>query len=194
MPNVIDPSKPIPDFALPKREIEPKMIQTPDGSVQLRGIKQHEEILHIESIFKNAARNSEGIGLDEFTDEGYFNRKFFREADLMLAENTQGDIVGASMFGPSALSRMATPVIGHCYLAVDPSNRRQGIGKALIKYTMDLLKREGHKGIFSDAYVNNNQMLKLMGSLKYTILGSMPKCGLIAENGLTDSLLLYRHL
>ncbi len=194
LPNSINVADPLPDFALPKREYEPKEVKTKSGLLNLRCVKGPEEILYIESLWKDAAARGEGFGLDEFTEEGYFNRMFFREANILVAENTQGEIVGAAVFGPSSLSRMENPLLSTCYVTVDTNRRKQGIGKSLLEYSMDLLKKDGFLGVLSDTYINNYQMLGLLRILNYSFLGSLPMCAYIAGIGPTDSLLVYKDL
>ncbi len=194
LPTPINVADPLPDFALPKREYEPKEVKTSAGSLNLRCVKGPEEILYIESLWQDAAKRGEGFGLDEFTEQGYFCRKMFREANILVAENTQGEIVGASVFGPSSLSRMETSLLSVLYVTVGINQRKQGIGKSLLEHSMDLLKKDGFKGVLSDTYVNNYQMLGLLRMMDYSFLGSMPKCAYVANHGPTDSLLVYRDL
>ncbi len=194
LPTPINTADPVPDFALPKKLYEPKEVKTPTGLLRLRCVKGLDEIHHIESLWQQAATRGEGFGLDEFTEEGYFNRKFFRQANILVAENTQGEIVGVSVFGPSSLSRMENPLLSVCYVTVEINHRKERVGSSLLEYSMDLLKKDGFKGVLSDTYVTNHQMICLLRMMDYSFVGSLPMCAYVAHHGPTESLLVYKEL
>lgn len=159
---IIDITKPIPEEFMPKRSYDPKDIQTPSGRVRIRTAAGKDDIIQVENLWRDAADRAEGFGTDEFREDGYFNRKFFREANILVAENSLGIIIGASVFGPSALSRSENPVLATLYVTCTPTTRRQRVGTSLLQYSMELLKKDGFKGVISDTYVNNYQMLGLL--------------------------------
>ncbi len=175
-------------------QVEAKHVKLRSGDLCIRSASSNEELWHAETMWRTGAELGQGFGIDEFDDNGCFNRKFFRSSNVLVAEDIQGNIVGASIYGPSILSRGTDKSLANCYVAVSPTNQRQGIGSALIQFSLGLVKQQGYKGCVSDTFVNNHAGLELLRKHKYMFTGSMPMCAYVKGAGPIDSIIAYKQL
>ena len=77
-------------------ELPTAELRTDDGMVKIRPVQNDAEALEFEKMCRQSAEDCESFGIDEFDEEGHFNRKLFRSSNIVLAEQaSSGDIVGA---------------------------------------------------------------------------------------------------
>ena len=184
----------VPTFLNIGNTYETKEFKSPEGTLRIRSAESPEDIWQSEELWRSAAERGEGFGMDEFEDTGYFHRKFFRESNILVVEDTAGKIHATSIFGPSTLSRAVKTVLATNYVAVDKSSVKLKIGQTLLEHSLKILKNEGYKGIISDTYIENHKMLRLLKKLNFGFRGSLPQCAYIKGYGPSDSLIVYKDL
>ena len=60
-------------------------------------------------------------------------------------------------------------------LAVDPKYRRRGIGRALLKYALEILKKESVKNVWLEVRASNNPAINLYLSLGFVKIRKVSK-------------------
>ncbi len=174
-------------------ELPQTCIELPSGrkTVHLRQARL-EDVLTVEGLIRKAAREGTGFGLDEFTSQGLFNRKFLRETSLLIASwEDGGQPIGAVLLGPSAVCR-STNLLMNFYLLVDCEQRRHGIGTGLFHQMELLANRLEYEGILLDVYQSDGKALEWLQKQGYHVTASLPDCGYIKGQGYVNCLLLYK--
>ncbi len=177
------------------REFLSDEFKTKDGSiVNIRSVKTPEEVWTAEEIWRQAAERGIGFGIDEFTEQGHFNRSFLRDSNVIIAEDSHGEIIASAIFGSSSLSRAEKSLVAQLYLAVSPKSGDKGVGSKLMEHCMKLIKTEGYMGCLTDTYANNTRMLQMLRECKFEFRGSLPKAGFFKNEGAVDSFIIFREL
>ncbi len=176
-----------------RNEYSPVEVRTACGIVRIRPASTAEEIWLAEDLWRIAAMKGDGFALDEFTSKGSLNRKFFTKPDVIIAENVSGNIIGTAIVGKTKLTRDDNN-IGHCYVATDDKYQGQGIGKALLDYSLTTMQQQKYKGCIIDTFINNHKMHKLLTKRDFRVYGTIPLAGYVKNQGPTDSWLFYRDL
>ena len=164
-----------------------------------------EDLPEVEALIRRAVIHGEGFALDEFQD-GFFNRKFIRASHTLVvvqpivtsslgdSDNRNERVLGAALFGPSALCRsVSTPTMGG-YLIVHPEFRRQGFGKSLLCAVEDFARSRGFTSLMSDAFVDNITGHLMARKSGFVCTGSIHQCATTANAGLVDSLMYHKYL
>lgn len=175
-------------------QFEAAEVRTDLGVVRVRSIRSLDELWETETLIRTAAEKGQGFGIDEFNDQGHFNRNFLKNVDILIAENADGDVIGATLFGPSNLSRAKTPVIAHQYMVVRESYRNAGIAQALLTRCEDILRHQGYRMVISDTYLNNHAMIHIFRKAGFAFRGSFPYCSYMNDVGPVQSLLTCKDL
>jgi GNAT superfamily N-acetyltransferase len=173
-------------------DLPSKEVSTKAGTVKLRSVQSIDEVIEVEKLIRSSAEKGIGFGIDEFNAYGHFNRKFVPSPDILVAESTDGEIVGASLLGPSGLSRSEKPTLCHIYITVKDTHANMHLGSALFRHSMDVLKPQGYSTVITDAYMNNFPMLQILRREKFFASGCMPYCAYLKNHGALDSLLFYK--
>ena len=151
-----------------------------------------QDALIVEEMIRSAARDGTGFGLDEFTSQGVFNRKFLRETTILVASwEDGGQPIGTMLLGPSAVCRSAN-LLMNFYLIVEPGHRHNGVGTCLSTQMELLANRLGYEGILLDLYQCDVTALEWLRKRDYRVTGSLPDCGYIKGRGYVDCVLLYK--
>ena len=145
----------------------------------------------MEKNIAEAARSGYMIALDEFFENGVWNRKFLKRTYLIGAYNSNGDLIGQGMFGPSAICRTESLVMG-CYILVDPKGRYQGLEEVMVENMIEIARNLEFEGILFDVYRTETKFVALLLDLGFKVTGSLPECGYLKDVGYVDSLLLYK--
>ena len=204
-PSLDGPSVPFPEHLLDPTDFEPVALSSSiEPGVTLRSATL-EDLPEVEALIRRAAIHGEGFALDEFQD-GFFNRKFLRASHTLVvvqpivtsslddSDNRNERVLGAALFGPSALCRsVSTPTMGG-YLIVHPEFRRQGFGKSLLCAVEDFARSRGFTSLMSDAFVDNITGHLMARKSGFICAGSIHQCATTANAGLVDSLMYHKFL
>ena len=173
-------------------ELPTAELRTDDGMVKIRPVQNDAEALEFEKMCRQSADDCESFGIDEFDEEGHFNRKLFRSSNIVLAEQaSSGDIVGASIIGPAKLTRTPVSLLAHQYIIAKKGQNQSSVGEALINYGLSSIKQLGYKGVLSDIYPTNTYQVHLYNDFNFTFRGSLPYAGYLKGLGPSPSLLVY---
>ena len=149
------------------------------------------EYVVVENYIANAARSGNMIAADEFVDSGAWNRKFLKKTYLLGVYNTKGFLAGLGMFGPSAICRTESLVMGG-YVLLNSEYQYQGLETLLVENMTDIAKKLDFEGILFDVYRTEATFISLLMNMGFKITGSLPECGYMKNTGYVDSLLLYK--
>ncbi len=154
-----------------------------------------EDVWKVEHFTRELASQGDGFALDEFTQEGYFNKKFFIDYNVgVLTEKDNTEIMAFVMFGKSNLMRSHSAKTAHLYTMVRKEYRHLGLGTTIIKSCLQLLLELGYERVMSDVFLPNFDGLTMVNKAGFTIVGSLPDCGYMAGHGLCDSILVHKGL
>ena len=160
------------------------------GDIIIRPAVQ-KELWETEHMWRHLAETGDGFGIDEFTEDGIFNRKLFHESSVFVAVTPGEKIVAGGLFGPSTLSRERDKV-ATCYIGTKSSHRRLGIGSQMLDMFVGLAQKHNFEGLMVDVLLTNLQFMKRMKNLGFVICGSLPFCAYVKHHGPTDSLLCFK--
>ena len=145
----------------------------------------------VEKNIAEAARSGYMIALDEFLGNGTWNRKFLKRTHLIGAYSSSGDLIGQGMFGPSAICRTESLVMG-CYILVDSERKYQGLEEVMVENMIEIARKLEFEGILFDVYRTETKFVALLLDMGFKVTGSLPECGYMKDAGYVDSLLLYK--
>ena len=147
----------------------------------------------MEELVRTCAQNGDGFNLDEFClNDGHFLHKFILEPKVVIATNAQKIITGAAIYGLSAMPRVPSALYS-AYFIVKDSERRKGIGTALLEKVKSISQEEGCDMLF-DVYLNNQVAIDWLNKNGFLVTGCLPHCGYVVNNGYTDALLMSKNL
>ncbi len=151
-----------------------------------------DDVMAVESLIRNAALLGEGFGIDEFTQQGIFNRKLLRRTSCIVGSfQENGPVIAAVLLGPSAVCRSANNLLNF-YPIVAQEHRRHGIANILLE-EVELFAREvGYDGILLEVYQSHSAVLQWFSKHNYHVTASLPDCGYLKGQGYTNLLLLYK--
>ena len=164
-------------------------LKTTNESYCVREITES-EYLTAEKNIARAAKSGYMIALDEFLDNGSWNRKFLKETHVVGVFNSNENFIAQCMIGPSAICRTESLVMG-CYVLVSPEHQNQGLEQVLIEQMIFIARKLKFEGILFDVYRTEFKLMTLLIEMGFKITGSLPECGYIKDAGYVDSLLLY---
>ncbi len=97
--------------------------------------------------------------------------------DLFIVACLRGRVVGY------AISLIRCGSVGHLVsIAVHPSFRRRGIGRLLLKESIERLKRKGVRGVRLEVRVSNSPAISLYHSYGFRVVGRIRKYYLDGED------------
>ena len=157
-------------------------------------LADEEDMWRVEELIRDCAQRGDGFGLDEFTDNGYFNRKFTPESHVVVVKNKDDAMVAAVIFGTSSLCR--SPEAGQVggYFIVSRGFRGQGLGKAILRMCIEKARELGYVAILTDVFVTNEGALRLMRKEGFFITATLPNAAVVKDIGFTDTYLFWRSL
>ena len=163
------------------------------------------DLPELEALIRHAAIHGEGFAMDKFQD-GFFNRKFLRRYHTLVAiqpiwtsslsdsDYSHERVLGAALFGPSALCRsVSTPTMG-VYLIVHPEFRRQGLGKSLLCAVEDFARSRSFTLLMSDVFVDTITGHLMARKSGLICTGSLHDCATTVNAGPVDSLMYHKYL
>ncbi len=168
-------------------------VQLPSGeqTLYLREAGR-DDVMTVESLIRDSALQGQGFGIDEFTEQGIFNRKLLRRTSCIVGSlHENGPVIAAVLLGPSAVCRGATQLLNF-YPIVAKEYRRHGIANILLE-EVELFAREvGYEGILLEVYQSDSAVLQWFSKHNYHVTASLPECGYLKGQGYTNLLLLYK--
>ena len=176
-------------------DYKPSAISTKLGSLPVRSA-HGKEVWKIEEMILTAASMGDGYGVDEFTEDGYFNRAFLNDSHTFVVDSGQDDdtLVGGALFGSSSLARTIPSPLAQCYIIVHPDYRGQGIGKALIRYFMNLAKSLQFEIFITDVLGSDPIMPCIVKKLGMSGSGAMKYSAYKKGEGFVDSSIFFKSL
>ena len=160
----------------------PLCVETPNAS----------QLIQLEEMIKLEAEEGGAFAMDEFTDDGFFNRQLLRNSqDIVITERPGGEPVAAAIIGQSGICRMMSPMAGG-YILVKKEYRRKGIGNALLSFVTEEAERQGFKGFLADVFPHCNGYINVLLQNGFFVTGSMPKAAFVKGQGLTHSLIVFK--
>lgn len=103
-------------------------------TVNIRSIRYPEEYPSVYALWERAGS---GVHLGRTDQPAEMDKKITRDADLFLVAEKEGRLVGAVLGGFDGRRGLVY------HLAVEPGERRQGIGEALMKELEQRLRQKG---------------------------------------------------
>ena len=203
-------NKPVLDVLTPETEIPPWVftdVVVKSEKVRIPGYAEpcviragyKKDVYAIETMLRHAADKGNGFALDEFNPDGFFNRKFLRECHNLVLCSPDGDVLGAALFGPSAICQSITTPVLHFYIVVSKEGKNRGVGMHLLDAVIEFASKNSYLAVFGDAFdmdVRATQFL-IRNGFKKTC--SLPNCAYVKDVGLAaaslytkDVLSLYR--
>ena len=150
------------------------------------------QLIQLEEMIKLEAEEGGAFALDEFTDDGFFNRQLLRNSqDIVITERPGGEPVAAAIIGQSGICRMMSPLAGG-YILVRKEYRRKDIGNALLTFIMEEAQRQGFKGFLADVFPHCHGYINILLQNGFFVTGSMPKVAFVKGQGLTHSLIVFK--
>ena len=178
-----DSSTRIWDAVLHAKGLTPLYVATPNA----------EQIVQMEAMIRSDAEAGNSFAIDEFTEDGFFNRQLLRTSqDLVVTKEPNGEVLAAAVFGSSAIPRRGSP-LGGGYVIVKAEHRNQGIGSSLLDFVCHEMERQGFKGFITDVFPHCGHFLDMALKHGFCVTGSMPKVGYVRGQGLTHSLIVYKN-
>ena len=175
-------------------EIEAKLIRLKDGRNLVFKGASGEEILLVETMVRNCAKNGDGFNLDEFCpSDGRFLHKFIFEPKVVIAIDTEGEIQGAAICGFSTLSRVPGSLYA-AYFIVKETERRKGIASKLMQIITEICQKENCNTMLFDVYSNNHVAMEWLTKQGFLATGCIPHCGYLITKGFTQSFLLTKRI
>ena len=173
-------------------ELSPKCLTLPTSreKYQIKEVPKSDYVV-VENCIANAAKSEYMIAVDEFLDNGVWNRKLLKKTHLVGIYNSKGHLVALSLFGPSAICRTESLVMGG-YVLVNSQHQYQGLEIALVENLTDIAKKLDFEGIAFDIYRTETRFISLLMDMGFKITGSLPEYGYMKDVGYVDSLLLYK--
>ncbi len=108
----------------------------------------------VEHMIRNCAAEADGFGIDEFKPDGHFNHRLMHEPKVLIAVDTENNILGAVLYGYSNLSRVPGSIYS-AYFIVKKEQKRKGIGTLLLNAVCDVSENIGCDTLVFDVYINN---------------------------------------
>ena len=151
-----------------------------------------EDYLTIEEMIRQSALEGRGFGLDEFTENGLFNRNLLRNSHAVVARLQPGGLpVGIALAGASAVCRVESKLM-NAYIVIKPTYRGNGVGTALMGTLVDVAKSLRYEGMLMDVYQTESKTISWSKKMGFRVTGSLPESGYVKGQGFVDTLLLYR--
>ena len=175
-------------------DITPQVVKIKHGEeIELKG-PVRQELLEVEEMVKQCAKNGDGFNLDEFCPiNGNFLHKFIIDPKVAIATDHHGSIKGAAICGFSTVPRVPGAVYS-AYFIVKETERRKGIANALLDTVYEICKLDNCDTLLFDVYLNNSVAIAWLKKNGFVVTGSLPHCGYIINNGYTDALLMHKNL
>ena len=162
-------------------KMNPLCIETPNAS----------QLIQVEHMIRREAEDGGAFAMDEYTEDGLFNRQLIRKCqEIVITEEPGGDPVAAAIFGQSAICRMMSPLAGG-YMLVKKEFRRRGIARALLSFVQEETEKQGFKGFITDVFPHCGPFINILLHSGFYVTGSMPKAAYVKGQGLTHSLILF---
>ncbi len=174
-------------------DFAPSLITASLGPLWLRPIKEPEELWYVEEHWRTAARAGDHFALDEFTEDGYFNRRLMATCDTFVLEY-RGEIVGGALFGGSDLARASPSHLATCYIYIPPKYQMKGIATQTLRHFISVATELGYRCFLLDVLMDDVVKFRIIRGMGFTISGSLPYCAYMKNIGPVDSVLLYKDL
>ena len=145
-------------------------------------------------MIRQAAEESDGFAIDEFNNEGHFNRKLLFDSQVVVAKTSDDVIVATAVLGPSKACRAYNPSQVGGYMLVNKDFRGKGVGQSFFKYLAKQGKEVGVSAILTDAYATCFPALQFLNKLDFMVTGTFPHCGYMKNKGYTHSYMYWRSL
>ncbi len=144
-----------------------------------------------ENFIRKSAREGHVMALDEFLDNGIWNRKLLKETHVVGIFDTKNDLVGLMLFGASGVCRTESLVMGG-YLLLEKGHRVEPVQRRLMDIMTDIARTLSFEGVLLDVYRTETDFMSLLLDLGFKVSGTLPECGYVKDKGYVDSVLLYK--
>jgi ribosomal protein S18 acetylase RimI-like enzyme len=117
-----------------------------------------------------AAYRAHGMALSGYVDQLADTKRRYREAELLVAVDPAGTVLGTVTFCPAGSSWREIARDDEAefrMLAVDPAAQRQGLGRALVAACLDRARAQGFRGLVLSTPRHNDGAHRLYEQLGF---------------------------
>ena len=100
--------------------------------------------------------------------------------------------MGLLYVASSTVCRSQDPALADCYVIVDQSFGTRGVGTFFCRLWNRLSYELGYKACFSDTFLTNVAVLKIMRKCRFLLMGTVWRGGHLKGKGYTDTVTFYR--
>ena len=175
-------------------DISHENITLKDGSDIALETPSHRMVLEVEGMIREFATRGEYFGVDEFTKDGYYNRRLLVNTHMLVAKTSTGTLAGAALFGGCRTNRSKKIPNARLYLFVSPTHRELGKGRALFDRSMKVIKDLGYEGVSSDLFPNCHVGAAMLRRRGFVPCGSLMSSACVKGLGFSDAMLFYKDL
>ncbi len=159
--------------------------------ISMYGTHDQKDEMEVQKLIRHQADTGQGFAVDEFNQDGHYNRNMFWKSDTICVRDTADNIVAAAIYGPSIIARSASTNLTHVHIASTNYSQSPQVAGKLLSECVQHTKNLGYKGCFTDVFVNDRWTFDLFVRAGFIIMGTIPYIGITRQNGPTHGMLMY---
>lgn len=147
------------------------------------------------SIIRQVCKDGRTFTYPRDVDEAFARQLWLvpRPGSTLVAEDTDGRIVGTAKMGPNQMGPGAH--VATASFMVAEASRGKGLGRALASECIDRARRTGFAAMqFNAVVASNENAVGLWKSLDFEIVGTVPEAFRLPDGRLSDLLIMHRRL
>ena len=151
-----------------------------------------DEQIETQHILRSKADTGSSFTVDEFDDNGLYNRRTFWSCDIVHMKDSADKVTAIALYGPAKIIRLDAIHIAQLNVVPVHEKGHMEHGKELLKLCMEHIHELGYTGCLTDVLVTDNHTLGLYLEAGFIVMGTVPYTGITRQMGPTHSLLLYK--
>ena len=167
----------------------------PDGGHVTVEVASEAQVAHMYCLIAEAAAEGSGYGVDEYPSEEHFREEIRGGHTFAVRYTDSSPLIGAFALANSRFYRGTDIRVADPIVIVRRSDRRRGLGKFLFKTAVQFSKRLGYSGVYTDTFVNNLAMVKIIErSPGFQRVGHLPLGGKMPDGSVVGTYVYFKDL
>ena len=165
------------------------------GRITVSPASSTDDVWTAQQVIRNNAIEGSSFGLDEFTPDGVFNEKFFRNCGYWLVRRVHdGKLVAVLLAADAGLTRSPGSKQANGVIIVAKAFRRMGLGSDLLRLCEAQAGTLGYQYVLTDVLACNTAGLGLLRKSGFFTTATLPKACFVSGRGYCDSFVQWKQI
>ncbi|KAK6167730.1 hypothetical protein SNE40_021692 [Patella caerulea] len=173
--------------------IVPLITSLPDGREVVVDFMTESQLSATFAMIQEAAKNSNGFGITEFSSEKVFRREIEGGYSFAITRKDSGELIAGFIIAISKFYRGTK--VADPFIIVKKSERRKGVGDFCLRTAVNFAADLEFIAMYVDCFSNNKGMTRIIEKHGgFARCGFLPMGGQLSDGTYVGSIIFYKDL